>query len=99
MARKLKGKNAEKLKGNNKEKMEKTLKRMDKTRKDDSIRIRTLIEEKIKIHQEDMIKADNFIKESTQKIESVRTAKLKIEGALISLQDILNNANATESKN
>jgi hypothetical protein len=98
MAKQLKGKNAEKLKGKKKDKMKKTLKRMDKVRKDDGIRIRTLIEEKIKFHKADIVKADNFIKDSTQKIESVKAAKLKIEGALISLQEILNNANVAESK-
>lgn len=98
LKRKLKGKNVARLKKDDRKKREKTLKRMDKIRNDDSIRLRTKIENKIKFHQAEVLQADNFIKEQSQKIESVRIAKLRIEGALISLKDILNNANDAASK-
>ena len=97
MARKLKGKNVARLKKDTKKKMEKTLKRMDKIREKDSIRLRTAIESKIKLHQTDIIKADDFIDTSSKKIESIKVMKLKLEGAVISLQEILNNATKTES--
>ncbi len=98
LKRKLKGKNAARLKKEDRERKERTLKRMDKIRNDDSVRLRTKIEEKIKFHQAEALQADNFIREQSQKIESVRIAKLRIEGAIISLKDILNNANDATSK-
>ena len=99
MAKKLRGKNAERLKKPQKKKMEKTLKRMNKIRKDDSIRLRTKIEERIKFHQAEVLKADNFIRESNQKIESVKVAKLRLEGAIISLQEILKNDTESNADN
>ena len=97
--RKLKGKNSKKLKPEKKKKMEKTLKRMDKIRNDDSIRLRTKIEERIKLHQVEVLKADNFIRESNQKIESVKVAKLRLEGAIISLQEVLKNDTESNADN
>ena len=96
---KLKGKNVARLSKNEKSKREKTLKRMNKIRKDDSIRLRTKIEERIKFHQAEVLKADNFIRESSQKIESVKVAKLRIEGAIISLQEILKNDTESNTDN
>ena len=96
MAKKLRGKNAERLKNPQKNKMEKTLKRMEKSRKEDSVRLRTKIEQQIIKHKADILKADVFIKEENKKIETVRVMKLKLEGAIISLQEIL--INDTESK-
>lgn len=97
MARKLKGKNAEKLKGSKKEKMEKTLKRMDKVRKEDTIRLRIRIEEKIKSHEVEIVKAAGYRESLNKKIESIKEMELKLEGAVISLKEILNNAIETES--
>ena len=99
MAKKLKGVNAKRLKNPQKKKMEKTLKRMDKIRNDDSIRLRTKIEERIKFHQAEVLKADNFIRETSQKIESVKVAKLRIEGAIISLQEVLKNDTESNTDN
>lgn len=97
MARKLKGKNAEKLKLKQRKKMEKTLERMDKIREDDNIRLRTKIEEKVKAHEAEIVKAKGYIESLNKKIESIKDMKLKLEGAIISLQEILNNASETES--
>lgn len=97
MARKLKGKNVAKLKVDKKKKMEKTLKRMDEVRKEDSMRLRTQIEEKIKIHKEDIVKADGYMESLNKKIDSMKDMKLKLEGAIISLQEILNNASETKT--
>ena len=96
---KLKGKNVARLSKNEKSKREKTLKRMNKSRKDDSNRLRTKIEERIKFHQAEVLKADNFIRESSQKIESVKVAKLRIEGAIISLQEVLKNDTESNADN
>lgn len=99
MAKKLKGVNAKRLKNPQKKKMEKTLKRMDKIRNDDSIRLRTKIEEQINKHKVDVAKADGFILEENKKIETVKVMKLKLEGAIISLQEVLNNDTESNTDN
>lgn len=99
MAKQLRGKNAERLKGVTKEKMEKTLKRMDKSREEDSIRLRTKIENQINKHKADVAKADGFILEENKKIETVKVMKLKLEGAIISLQEVLNNDTESNANN
>lgn len=97
--RELKGTNAKRLKGDTKVKMEKTLERMDKIRNDDSIRLRTRIEEQINKHKADVAKADGFILEENKKIETVKIMKLKLEGAIISLQEVLNNDTESDTDN
>ena len=99
MARELKGTNSKKLKGKKKDKMVKTLKRMDKNREDDNTRLRHKLQEQISKHKADVVKADNFIKESNQKLYSFRISKFKIEGAIISLQEILSNETEPDSNN
>jgi len=99
MARKLKGKNAEKLKGDKKKKMQKTLKRMDNNREIDNTRLRTKIELQIDKHKADIEKADSYIEESNQKVETVKVMKLKLEGAVISLKEILNNDTESNTDN
>ena len=84
--RKLKGKNAAKLKPEQKAKMEKTLERMDKTREQDSIRLRTKIESNIKEYVARLKKIDEFIQDAEIK-------KLRIEGAIVSLRELLNPEN------
>jgi hypothetical protein len=96
---KLKGKNAARLKKEDKAIKEKTLKRMDKIRNDDSIRLRHKIQEQLSKHKAEVLKADNFIKEQSQKIESIKVAKLRLEGAIISLQEILNNEIEPDTNN
>ena len=96
---KLKGKNVARLKKDEREKREKTLKRMDKGKNDDSIRLRTKIEQQISKHKADILKADGFIQEENKKIETVRVMKLKLEGAIISLKEILNNDTESNTDN
>ena len=99
MAKKLRGKNAERLKNPQKKKMEKTLKRMDKIREEDNTRLRTKIKEQINKHKVDVAKADGFILEENKKIETVKVMKLKLEGAIISLQEVLNNDTESNTDN
>lgn len=96
MARKLKGTNVARLKKGQKQKMQKTLNRMDKSRKDDSLRLKTKIEIAIEKHTQEIVKLHGYAKSLNDKLESVKDMKLKLEGAIISLKDILNND--TESK-
>ena len=79
----LKGKNVKNLKPEQKKKMEDTLERMDKTREEDTKRLRHIIQDKIKIHEVEVEKAITFIKQ-------MQVMKLKNEGAIISLKEILN---------
>ena len=99
LKRKLKGKNVARLKKEDRQKKEKTLKRMDKIRNDDSIRLRTKIEEQINKHKVDIGKADVFILEENKKVETVKVMKLKLEGAIISLQEVLNNDTESNTDN
>ncbi len=79
---KLKGKSVKRLKPEQKKKMEETLERMDKTREEDTKRLRHIIQDKIKIHKVEVQKAVTFIKK-------MQDMKLRNEGAIISLQEIL----------
>lgn len=97
MARKLKGKNAERLKGDNKEKMEKTRKRMDKLREEDDIRLRHKLEQKVKALEAEVAKANAIEIQLKKKQEYLRDAKLKLEGAIISLKEVLNNDSETKA--
>jgi hypothetical protein len=79
----LKGTNAKKIPKKKKEKMEKTLKKMVKVRKDDSIHLREVLASKLKWALEEKIKA-------IQTINDLKAQLLKIEGAILCLNDILN---------
>ena len=89
MARKLKGKNVAKLKPEQKAKMEKTLERMDKVREEDTVRLRKKVEANIAAYEDRLKKVDAYIKDAEIK-------KMRIEGALFSLKELL--TNATENK-
>lgn len=90
--RKLKGKNVGKLKPEQKEKLEKTLKRMDEAREQDSKRLRDLIKEKIETHKKEVQIANTYIDTTNKKIREVIEVKLRNEGAILSLGEILKNA-------
>jgi len=89
MARKLKGKNAEKIKTDKKEKMEKTLKRMDDVREKDNVNIRDLITKKLAAYAQEREKAAQYITKLKGQIQQLEVQKLKIDGALISLNEVL----------
>lgn len=93
----LKGKNVKRLKPEQKKKMEETLERMNKTRDKDTRRLRVKIEEAIKASIEEVKKADNYIAALTSKIQETQNMKLRNEGVIISLGEILKND--TEDKN
>jgi len=81
--RKLKGKNADKLKPEQKAKMEKTLERMDATREQDTVRLRTKIQANINEYVSRLKKIDEFIQDAEIK-------KMRIEGAVVALKELLN---------
>jgi len=89
--RKLKGKNAEKINLEKKDKMEKTLARMDKVREEDSINLRNAIEAKIIQHEGELKATEQVIESYNLKKQEATKVKLKLEGAIISLKEILNN--------
>lgn len=89
MARKLKGKATEKLKSDKKEKMEKTLKRMDVVREIDNVNIRDLITKKLSEYAKEREKADQYIIKFKGQVQQLEAQKLKIDGALISLNEVL----------
>ncbi len=84
MANKLKGKIVAKLPKSQKKKMEKTLKRMNKTRKDDSLRLRTKIEQAIKKHSEEIAKLDAYTQELRAKLVPVK----EMSGFLVSAYEV-----------
>ena len=89
--RKLKGKNVERLKPKQKAKMEKTLKRMDNAREQDNVILRKAIEEKIRFSHGEIKKADEHITLLKQKIQETFNMKIRNEGAILSLGEILKN--------
>lgn len=88
--RKLKGTNVDKLKPEQKAKMEKTLERMDKIVNEDSVRLRTKAETSIKDYE-------NRLRILTQQIEDAKIKKLRIEGAIYSLKELLTNDSEAKS--
>jgi len=87
---KLKGKNSNKIPKDKKLKMEKTLKKMESVRKSDSIHIRSLIQEKLKWALDEKTKAIQTINKHQETINDLKAQLLKIEGAILCLNDILN---------
>lgn len=86
---KLKGKNVEKIPSSKKKKMEKTLKKMEETRVKDSINMRVLVNGKLEHLNEEDKKLISLIKIYEDKLIEFKNLKLKIEGAIISLKEIL----------
>jgi hypothetical protein len=87
---KLKGTNADKIPKEKKEKMEKTLEKMRKVRKDDSIHLREIIKDKLEWAKQERIKAIQTINKHQETINDLKAQLLKIEGAILCLNDILN---------
>ena len=86
---KLKGKNSNKLKEVKKKKMEDTLKRMENARAKDSVNLRARINAKIETLKAEKEKAVKYIADFKQKIIELETIVLKIDGALVSLEEII----------
>lgn len=91
MARKLKGKLSNKLKSEQKEKMENTLKRMDAVREQDNVTLRNILVSKLAHYKEELKKAQSYIEDFENKIENMKNTKIKLEGAIIAINEILNN--------
>jgi hypothetical protein len=87
---KLKGNASKKLKPKQKVKMEKTLEKMQKVRKDDSIHLREIIKDKLEWAKQERTKAIQTINKHQETINDLKAQLLKIEGAILCLNDILN---------
>lgn len=94
---KLKGEVVKKIPKEKKEKMEKTLERMNKVREEDSMFLRDKLNEKLKWLEEQRQKGTEAIKKIDlqqqtllQQKQSLTTQILKIDGAILTLKDILN---------
>jgi ABC-type transporter Mla subunit MlaD len=87
----LKGKSAKKIPAAKKTKMDKTLKRMEETRQKDSTALRTVITNKLVVLKGEEKKAEEAIQATKKKTKDLEDLKLKIEGAIISLQEVLQN--------
>ena len=88
---KLKGKNSKKLKPTTKKKMEDTLKRMEDTRVKDSVNIRAQINAKIVTLKAEKEKAVKYIADFKKKIIEIEEMSLKIDGALVALEEVVKN--------
>jgi hypothetical protein len=75
-----------------KEKQAKTLKDMKKRRKEDSIHLRSIIENKIKWANEERQKG-------LQSIETLKQQVLKLEGSIIVLNQVLKESTGVENDN
>ena len=95
--RKLKGKNVENIKPEQKEKMKKTLQRMDKVREEDNQVLRSKINQNIKEYKERLKRADINITNIRANLKQAEDVKLRIEGAIFSLEEILNNDSESKS--
>jgi len=97
--RKLKGVNVNRLPKNKKDKMEKTLAKMDKIREDDNILLRDLLQTKLKFAVAERAKGLQAIEIHRNKIDLLKEQVLKLEGAIITIQGILNASTKKEELN
>lgn len=79
---KLRGKNSNKIPENKKEKMEKTIEKMQEIRKEDSVYLRDLLNQKLTWAIEEKQKAQT-------NIEKLKIQAHRLEGAIIFIKDIL----------
>jgi len=73
----------------NDKKIQKTIERMKKIRQKDTIYLRNLIEEKLKWVREEKEKLSDIIKNLEKQLDSYNKLMLKLEGAEITLCDLL----------
>ena len=97
--RKLKGNNSKNLKSDKKEKMEKTLERMDKVREVDNINIRDSITQRLKWINEQKTKGLEFIEKYKKEIELLKIKIYKLQGAEVTLMEILKPEKENNSDN
>jgi len=88
--RKLKGINSKRIPKYKKEKMKKTLIKMDKTRENDNILLRDLLQSKLKFAIAEREKGIKLIEVYQQKITQTKQQILKLEGAIITIQGTFN---------
>lgn len=88
---KLKGKNVKNLKPVKKAQMEKTLKKMEETRNKDSVNLRAHINKKVEFLVIEKEKAITCITNLKNKIIEFEEMSLKIDGAVVALQEVLAN--------
>ena len=86
---KLKGKNSKKIPASKKEKMDKTLKRMEETRKKDTDNLRAQIVAKKKFLVEQKNKAIEAIEKYKKNIIELEELELRIDGALVTLRELV----------
>jgi hypothetical protein len=91
---KLKGSNANRLKPELKEKMEKTLKRMEKTREVREMQLQDKINEKLLWLKEQEKLGAETIQKLTKQIEGIQVQVHRIQGAIV----VLNDLNKSEEK-
>jgi len=95
---KLKGKNVKHIPEKKRKRMEKTLKRMNKIRKNDNIRLRKNIKEKLEWAIEQKKKGLEAI-ESWKKSIQINTGEiLKLNGSILVLTQLLEESNIKEKK-
>jgi len=86
----LRGRNAKKIPKEKAEKIEKTIIKMKKTRELDSIHLREILKDKLEWAKQERIKAIQTINKHKETINDLQAQLLKIEGAILCLNDILN---------
>ena len=102
---KLKGRNIDRIPPEKRVKMERTLKRMELTRRNDEMRLRELIRAKrewtIKENQKglDVIKQfDNQIEQIEKQKEDIRMQLVKLDGCLLVLDDLIDESAKLEKE-
>lgn len=97
--RKLKGKNSENIKDEKKVKMEKTLERMDKVRENDNENLRDSITQRLKWINEQKTKGLELIEKYKKEIEMLKVKIYKLQGAEVTLMEILKPEKENNSDN
>lgn len=85
---KIKGINADKLKPEVKERMEKTLRRMEKTREVREMQLQDKINEKLLWLKDQEKLGQETIQKLTKQIEGIQTQVHRIQGAIVVLNDL-----------
>ena len=92
------GKNLKKMNKKQRAKTEKTLKRMNKTRENDNIRLRQEIKDKLEYALQEQKKGAEAISIWQKNIQRNAKELLKIEGIVLVLRQLLEESNKKEKK-